>query len=425
MNWTQLINKGMLGEPAFLLGFIALLGLLLQRAPLQKIINGTIKTMLGYILLQIGASAAGSSLSNLSAIVQRGFQVIGIIPHNETVTALAQINYGQEIAIFMLIGMILHLCIARFTPIKYVFLTGHHMLFMASMLAGLLGVLPMPKWQMYAFGSLFLALSMSFGPAVLQPYVRRVTGGNEFAIGHFNSVGYLLAGFIATLFRSKEQKPASEWLKHVQPYFQDHMTVISVFTWVLFLVSGLFIPVEGIGEMFSGRHLIVVSTIQAVWFAAGVFIILSGVRMMLAEIIPAFHGIAEKVVPGAIPALDCPALFTYSPISAIVGFLLSFAGGLIGMTVLANVQYTIIIPGVIPHFFSGGAAGVIAYKIGGRRGLITASLCHGFAITVLPIFLIPLLSGLGFIRATFADSDFAIVGILVHELLQLIASLLE
>lgn len=419
MNWTQIINKGLLGEPAFLLGFIAFVGLLLQKAPLQKLLNGTIKTMLGYILLQIGASAAGSSLSNLSIIVQRGLQMIGIIPHNETISGLAQINYGREIAVIMLIGMAVHLAIARFTPFKYVFLTGHHMLFMASMLAAVLSAAAMPEWQLYVWGGVFLALSMSLSPAISQRYVRQVTGSNEFAIGHFNSAGYVLSGFIASIAGTKEKKPIPERLKRIHPFFQDHMVVIAVFTLLLFALSSLFVPTEGLAEMFSGRHPVIVAAIQSIWFTAGVFIILSGVRMMLAEIIPAFNGIAEKIVPGAIPALDCPVLFTYAPIAAALGFLLSFAGGLAAMGTLMALQSTIIIPGVIPHFFSGGASGVIAYQIGGRRGLIVAALCHGFIITMIPIFLLPLLSGLGFVRATFADTDFALVGMILNGLLRL------
>ncbi|WP_339158303.1 PTS ascorbate transporter subunit IIC [Paenibacillus sp. FSL W8-0186] len=416
MNATQMISKGLLGEPALLLGLIAFVGLLLQKQPFQRLIHGTIKTMLGYTLLQIGANAAGSSLSNLSAVIQKGFQIIGIIPHNETITALAQINYGEEIALIMLVGMIVHLMIARFTRIKYIFLTGHHMLFMASLLAGVLVSMSMPLWQVMVAGGIVLAFSMSFAPLITQPYVRRVTGNDDFAMGHFNSVGYVLSGFVASWFKKGPEPPESKGLQKLRSFFQDHMVVITVFTFVLFLFSGLFISPGGIEEMFSGRHILVVSLIQATWFAGGCYVILAGVRMLLSEIVPAFKGIADRIVPGAIPALDCPVLFKFSPFAAMIGFLLSFTGGLAAMVVLLQVQYTVIIPGVIPHFFSGGAAGVIAYKIGGRKGLIVSSLIHGFAITLLPTVLIPLLSNLGYLRATFADSDFSVIGVLVHEL---------
>src|SRR5690625_2368719 len=102
---TQVLNKGLFGEPAILLGLVALLGLNLQRRSPMEVITGTIKVMLGYTLLQIGASAAGTSLSNLSVIFQKSFQFIGVIPHNETITAFVQINYGFDIALIMLFGM--------------------------------------------------------------------------------------------------------------------------------------------------------------------------------------------------------------------------------------------------------------------------------------------------------------------------------
>ena len=41
-------------------------------------------------------------------------------------------------------------------------------------------------------------------------------------------------------------------------------------------------------------------------FGIGVSIILFGVRTILGELVPAFQGIANKVVPGARPALDIP-----------------------------------------------------------------------------------------------------------------------
>ncbi|PVF10546.1 PTS ascorbate transporter subunit IIC, partial [Yersinia pestis] len=85
---------------------------------------------------------------------------------------------------------------------------------------------------------------------------------------------------------------------------------------------------------------------------------LQGVRMVIAEIVPAFKGISDKLVPNAKPALDCPVVFPYAPNAVLVGFLSSFAAGLIGMFALYLLNMTVIIPGVVPHFFVGAAAGV-------------------------------------------------------------------
>jgi PTS system ascorbate-specific IIC component len=417
MNLTNWMFKGLVGEPTILLGLIACVGLLLLKAPLYRVLNGAVKTMIGFVLLQLGAQAAGTSLSNLSAIVQESFQIIGVIPYNETIYAMAQINYSREIAFVIVIAMPLHLLIARFTPIKYVFLSGHHMLFMAALLSAVLVPFSMSIWITCLFGGMILAVMMSLGPAIAQPYVRRVMGNNQVAIAHFNSIGYLFSGWVADLFPSRKGAPEPKRLQKAQPYIQDHMVVITVFMFILFAVSSVFAVNKNLDEMFSGQHFLIISLIQSLWFASGVYIILAGVRMLLAEIVPAFQGIAERLVPGAIPAVDSPILFTYSPLSAVAGFLLSFIGGIVAMICMYLSGTTVIIPGVVPHFFSGGAAGVIAYKIGGHRGMVIASLVHGFVLTLLPALLIPVLPGLGFIRTTFADTDYTVVGVIVHRIL--------
>ena len=48
-------------------------------------------------------------------------------------------------------------------------------------------------------------------------------------------------------------------------------------------------------------------------FVAGVLVLLQGVRMFLGEIIPAFKGISEKLIPGARPALDVPIFYASGP----------------------------------------------------------------------------------------------------------------
>ena len=140
---------------------------------------------------------------------------------------------------------------------------------------------------------------------------------------------------------------------------------------------------------------------------------LAGVRMILNELIPAFKGISEKLVPGAKAGLDIPILFPFAPNAVIIGFFCSFIGGLVATVVMVLCHTTIVIPGVVAHFMCGATAGVIGNAVGGRRGATIGAFVHGFMISWVPILLIPVLGHLGLGTASFADSDFGVVGSVV------------
>ena len=143
--------------------------------------------------------------------------------------------------------------------------------------------------------------------------------------------------------------------------------------------------------------------------------------MLIAEIVPAFKGISEKLVPNAKPALDCPILFPYAPNAVLIGFLTSFIGGIIGLAVLAfmghaGLSVAMILPGAVVHFFCGATAGVCGNARGGLKGCIFGALVHGIAVTFLAATLLPVLGSLGFANTTFSDADFTIVGIVFGNL---------
>jgi PTS system ascorbate-specific IIC component len=77
---------------------------------------------------------------------------------------------------------------------------------------------------------------------------------------------------------------------------------------------------------------------------------------------------------------------------------------------------TIIIPGVVAHFMTGAAAGVIGNGAGGRRGAILGAFSNGLLITFLPLFLLPVLGDMGLSNATFSDSDYGVVGLFLGGL---------
>ena len=160
--------------------------------------------------------------------------------------------------------------------------------------------------------------------------------------------------------------------------------------------------------------------LQALTFAAGFILIQNGVRLVLNEIVPAFRGIATKLVPNSKPALDCPIVFPYAPNAVLIGFISSFIGGVVSMIALGSIGLTIIIPGVVPHFFTGATAGVFGNSTGGRRGAIIGSFCNGVLISFLPVFVLPVIGNLGVANSTFSDADFAVLGIFLGKIQEFI-----
>ena len=161
-------------------------------------------------------------------------------------------------------------------------------------------------------------------------------------------------------------------------------------------------------------------TSGGITFAAGFILIQNGVRLVLNEIVPAFKGIATKLVPNSKPALDCPIVFPYAPNAVLIGFISSFIGGVVSMLALGAMGLTIIIPGVVPHFFTGAAAAVFGNSTGGRRGAIIGSFVNGVIISMLPVALLPVLGNLGIANSTFSDADFGVMGIFLGRVQEFI-----
>lgn len=403
--------------PAVLVGLIAMIGLIAQRKSLADTIKGTIKTILGFLVLGGGAGVVVSSITPLGTMFEEAFKLQGIIPNNEAIVSMAQNEYGVATALIMAFGMVANIIIARFTRLKYIFLTGHHTFYMACMISIILTVVGFKGWQLIYTGALTLGLVMAFFPAIAQHQMRKITGNDDIAFGHFGTLGYVLSGWIGGLVGKSSRSTEEMNLPKNLSFLRDSSISISLTMAIIYIIIAICAGSDYIESTLSnGENYLVYALIQAITFAAGVFIILQGVRLILAEIVPAFTGFSEKLVPNAKPALDCPVVFPYAPNAVLIGFLSSFVGGLIGLFVLGQLDLVLILPGVVPHFFCGATAGVFGNAMGGRRGAILGAFANGLLITFLPVLLLPVLGSLGFANTTFSDTDFCGVGIILGNM---------
>lgn len=413
MEFFNFLMFDVLSEPAVLVGLIALIGLIAQKKPVTECIKGTVKTIMGFVILGAGATLVVNSLGDFATIFQHAFGIKGVVPNNEAIVSIAQQSFGKEMAMIMFFAMLVNILIARLTPWKFIFLTGHHTLFMSMMVAAILSAGGMSGIPLIAVGSLVVGVTMVLFPALAHPYMKQITGSDDVALGHFSTCSYVLAGWIGAKFGNKAHSSEEVQVPKSLLFLRDTPVAISFTMGIIFLITSLFAGADYVSEVAKGKHWFMFSLMQSITFAAGVYVILQGVRMVIAEIVPAFKGISDKLVPNARPALDCPIVFPYAPNAVLIGFLSSFAAGLVGMVLLYLLGLTVIIPGVVPHFFVGAAAGVFGNATGGRRGAMLGAFANGLLITFLPVFLLPVLGDLGFANTTFSDADFGVVGILL------------
>jgi len=416
------VLQQILSTPSVLVGLIALIGLLAQKKPIEVVIKGTIKTILGFLVIGAGANVLVGALNYFGAMFNFGFGVNGVVPNNEAIVSLALNTYAQTTAYIMAFGMLANIILARFSRLKYIFLTGHHTLYMAALIAVVLTVGGLTGWQLILAGSALLGLTMAIFPAMAQKTMVKITGDDSIAFGHFGTLGYVFSAWLGSLFGKGSASTEDIKFPKSLSFLRDTSVAISLTMFIFFLiVSVKAITTTGYAEaaaldanLTMGQHWFIFSLIQALTFAGGVYVVLAGVRLVLAEIVPAFRGISEKIVPDAKPALDCPVVFPYAENAVLLGFLVSFLGGIVGLGILSLMGGTLalILPGVIPHFFCGATAGVFGNATGGRRGAIIGAFGHGLLITFLPAFLMPVMGSLGFAQTTFSDADFTVVGII-------------
>jgi PTS system ascorbate-specific IIC component len=224
---------------------------------------------------------------------------------------------------------------------------------------------------------------MTLAPALAQPYMRRITGSDEIAFGHGQTILNVVAGAVGRLIGNPEHSAEEIAVPEKLNFFRDMAISIAlvmlVITGVAAVLAVLQVGVEAFhADISGGQNWIVFAILQALGFTAGVLVLLQGVRMLIAEIVPAFKGIAERVVPGARPALDVPVIFPFAPNSLIIGLISGTIGQAAGMAVLITIGWPVPLPSMIAAFFASGAGAIFGNATGGRRGAWAGGFLWGF-----------------------------------------------
>lgn len=399
-------------QPALMLFVVAFVGLMLQRKTVEHVFVGSLKTAIGFLILWAGAGVLVQAIMPLTPILRYAFAPEISLPAEGSWADFLS-EYGSAVAFTMTFAFLLNLLLARFTRFKYIFLTGH-IIFQISGVAVALGLTAagLSGVGLIVFASVLTGLIMTFGPAVTQPYTRKITGGDSFALGHAINFMTVVGAWIG----SKVGNPAksTEDIKFPKRlgFLADSTIAAAIILVVLYVSAVLYVGRGYVSTSFSGdQNYVVWAFMQAIQGAVGLAIIFQGARMMLAELVPAFRGIALKVVPNAIPALDMPVLFGYAPTALMLGFVSATVGSTVGMFILGRFWPAyIFFPAMIPCFFDGGTVAIYANKTGGIRGALIASFLTGVVVVLGGALALPFLAPhMGDFLRQFTDNDYATI----------------
>lgn len=414
------------GQGAIFLALIACIGLILQKKTFSEIVRGTIMTAVGFFVLSTGTGLiTGNSIDGISTAFNT------IMPQAvKSTTVDIGADFGTEIGIVMILAFAINILVARFTKWKSIFLTGHMLYWFpfvfiaAGVDAGLTG------GKLIILATIFTALYMVVSPNLMRPFVKQVTGDDSFTIGHPTTCLSVISGLLGKVVGNKEHStedlnfPKSlGFLREIAITGSFAIALTYLVMYFILLANGLDPAVVwGYAEGTTGIFTYIFT--HAIYFGVGITIMLQGVRMLIAEIVPAFQGIAEKLVPGAIPALDVPVIFPYAPNALLIGFIVAMVTSIVTILVTGSMGIfpTVVIPLISTCFFEIGCAAIVGNATGGVRGAVVGAAVSGVIAVLLVGF------GAYFFNNTiqswmlvFGGQDFDLWGMIVGAVARLLA----
>ena len=88
------------------MGLFAFVGLVALKRPAHKVMTGTLKPILGYIMLSAGAAVVQDNLAPLGTFIETGFHITGVVPNNEVVVSMAQSVLGVQTMMILILGYV-------------------------------------------------------------------------------------------------------------------------------------------------------------------------------------------------------------------------------------------------------------------------------------------------------------------------------
>lgn len=429
VNVLRWIADNLVSQVPILIGLITLIGLLLQRKRFDEVISGTLRATVGMEILLLGSGVFTAGLASFQAIVSSAFKMT---PPSATSSMNDFLDgRGSVVPLIIAVAFLLHLVMVRlFRGARYVYLTGHQLYWLSLLVAAALveGFSSADSTALLLGGSIILACYLTLQPMWISPFMKKVVGHDNFGLAHTTSVMSVLASLVGRFLGDPEKDDAEKvklpkWLS----FLKDINVSTALIIGIIMLIAILFADPATVSAQIEatdpGMSVFAWTILQALKFAGGIAILLYGVRLFLAEIVPAFRGISQRAIPGSRPALDIPVTFPNKTVSVMIGFLSSTVVFLVLMVVFGAAGWFALVPPMIMLFFGGGAGGVFGNAFGGWRGAVFGGALNGLILAFGQWIAWGLLDTTAPQLATLADADWYVIVLILRGVAAVLAAI--
>lgn len=403
----EFFAKNILTQPAYFIGVMVLVGYLLLKKPLYEAFAGFIKATVGYLILSVGSGGLVNNFRPILVGLKDRFNLDAMVidPYfgQNAVTAGLGEQFGRtfsQVMMLLLIAFIMNLLLVRFkkyTKMRAVFTTGHVQMQQASTAFWLiLFCFPqMGDTPILLIMGLILGLYWAVGSNLTVEITQELTEGGGFAIAHQQMFGIAIFGKIAEKMKTDSSRRLDD-LKFpgFMSIFNENMVATSV---LMFIFFGAILLVLGKDYLVSMEFMKAADNFffyimtTSLNFAVYLAILQLGVRTFVTELTNSFQGISNSFLPGAVPGIDCAAVFGFGSANAVtVGFLFGALGQFLAIGALILMKSpTLVIAGFVPVFFDNAVIAIYA----DNRGGIKAAMLLPFISGLIQVFGSALIAG--------------------------------
>lgn len=392
--------ENILTQPAYFIGLIVFVGYLLLRKPIYDAFAGFIKATVGYMILSVGSGGLVNSFRPILVGLKDRFDLNAMVidPYfgqNAVTSGLTEM-FGRtfaQVMLLLLIAFIMNIVLVRFkkwTKLRAVFTTGHVQMQQASTAFWLiLFCFPsLGELQILIVMGLILGLYWAVGSNVTVEITQELTEGGGFCIAHQQMFGIAIFGRLAEKMKGKSTKRLDDVkFPGFLSIFNENMVATSI---LMFLFFGAILMVLGKDYlvmkefMKSADNFFFYIMKTSLNFAVYLSILQLGVRTFVTELTNSFQGISNTLLPGAVPGIDCAAVFGFGSSNAVtVGFLMGALGQFLAIGILIAMKSpTLVIAGFVPLFFDNAVIATYA----DNRGGIKAAMLFPFLSGLIQVF---------------------------------------